>query len=157
MSEDAWAGIGQYNDLITPMHNAMIAASIANGGTMMQPKLLLDVLHNKTSVYKYEEGVLTNTVSGSTASKIKNLMEKTVQGGTATAAQLSGYKVAGKTGTAEYVEDGETKNHSWFVGFVDSTKHPIAVSVILEGAGFGSSHATPLAHNVLEYAIEQGY
>ncbi|MEI6101237.1 MAG: penicillin-binding transpeptidase domain-containing protein, partial [Eubacteriales bacterium] len=83
--------------------------------------------------------------------------EKTVQQGTATAAQMDDYKIAGKTGTAEFVEDGQTKNHSWFVGFVDNAKHPLAICVILEGAGFGSSHATPLARDVLSYAIGQGY
>lgn len=153
----AWSGIGQYDDLITPMHNAMVAASIGNDGVMMQPKLLLDVLHNGKSVYTYEAGALTTTTSQATASKLKGLMEKTVQQGTATAAQMSGYVVAGKTGTAEYVEDGQKKDHSWFVGFVDSPKHPIAVCAILEGAGYGSAHATPLAHDALEYAIEQGY
>ncbi len=153
----AWEGIGQYNDLITPMHNAMIAACIGNGGVMRQPKLLLDVLHNKKSVYTYDAGALTAPVGQETAAKLKDLMEKTVRQGTATAAQLSGYTVGGKTGTAEYVEDGQTKNHSWFVGFVDSPEHPLAICVVLEGAGYGSAYATPLAHDALEYAIEQGY
>lgn len=153
----AWEGIGQFSDLITPMHNAMIAASVGNGGVMMQPKLLLDVLHNGKSVYTYDADALTTAAPQNTASRLKEFMEKTVQQGTATAAQLGGYTVGGKTGTAEYVEDGETKNHSWFVGFVDSPEHPLAVCVILEGAGYGSAHATPLAHDALEYAIEQGY
>ncbi|MEI6101949.1 MAG: penicillin-binding transpeptidase domain-containing protein, partial [Eubacteriales bacterium] len=63
----AWAGIGQYNDLITPMHNAMIAATVGNGGVMMQPKLLLDVLHNGKSVYTYAPGALTAAVQQTTA------------------------------------------------------------------------------------------
>ena len=62
-----------------------------------------------------------------------------------------------KTGTAEYTEDGQIKNHSWFVGFVDDEEHSIAISVILEGAGYGSAHAVPLAQDVLSYAIDLGY
>ena len=153
----AWAGIGQYNDLITPMHNAMIAASVGNGGVMMEPKLLLDVLHGGKSAYTFTGNPLTTVAGADTVAKLKDLMVKTVQQGTATAAQLNNFTMAGKTGTAEYVEDGATKDHSWFVGFVDDAQHPLAISVILEGAGFGSSHATPLAHDVITYAIEQGY
>ncbi len=153
----AWAGVGQYNDLITPMHNAMIAASIGNGGKMLEPKLLLDVMHDGESVYTYSKNVLTTVSQSETVDKIKQFMKETVQEGTATSAQIDGYAVCGKTGTAEYVEDGETKNHSWFVGFVDDESHPIAISVVLEGAGYGSAHAAPLAGDVLSYAIELGY
>ena len=157
LGDIAWAGIGQFNDLITPMHNAMIAASIGNGGEMLEPKLLLDVLHGGNSVYTYLKNTLTKVAQPETVEKIKNLMKETVQDGTATNAQIQGYTVCGKTGTAEYVEDGETKNHSWFVGFIDDENHPISISVILEGAGYGSAHATPLARDVLSYAIDLGY
>jgi len=153
----AWAGIGQYNDLITPMHNAMIAASIGNEGEMLEPKLLLDVFHNGKSVYTYSINKLATAIQGETADKIKKYMQEAVQEGTGTSAQIEGYTVCGKTGTAEFVQDGETENHSWFVGFVDGSDHPIAISVILEGAGFGSAHAAPLAGDVLSYAIDLGY
>jgi peptidoglycan glycosyltransferase len=157
LGDIAWAGVGQYNDLITPMHNAMIAASIGNGGNMMEPKLLLDVFHGGNSVYKYTKNALTTVVQPETVEKIKKFMKETVQEGTAKSAQVEGYTVCGKTGTAEYVEDDEIKNHSWFVGFVDGNKHPIAISVILEGAGYGSAHAAPLAGDMLSYAIDLGY
>jgi peptidoglycan glycosyltransferase len=153
----AWAGIGQLNDLVTPMQNAMIAASIANGGRMMEPKLLLDVMHEGKSVYTFSSNALAAPVQPETAQKIKQFMKETVEEGTATSARLDDYTVCGKTGTAEFVEDGETKNHSWFVGFVDDEDHPLAISVILEGAGFGSAHATPLAREVLSYALDKGY
>ena len=153
----AWAGIGQLNDLVTPMQNAMIAASIGNGGQMMEPKILMDVLHGGKSVFTYSPNMLTAAIESGTAEKIKGFMKETVKEGTATSAQLDGYTVCGKTGTAEYTEDGETKNHSWFVGFVDDGDHPLAISVILEGAGFGSAYATPLARDVLSYALDQGY
>lgn len=153
----AWEGIGQHNDLTTPMHNAMIAAAVANGGTMPEPKLLLDVLHNGKSTYSFAAGALTKAVSEDTADILKAYMRKTVQNGTGTAASIGGHTVAGKTGTAEYSEDGKIKNHSWFVGFIDEKSHPLAVCVLLEGAGFGSAHAAPLAGDVLSYAIDLGY
>jgi peptidoglycan glycosyltransferase len=158
LGDVAWAGIGQYNDLITPMHNAMIAGAIANNGKMLEPKLLLDVLHDGDSVYDYSANTLTTVTRADTAQTIKEFMRETVEEGTATSAQVGGVTVCGKTGTAEYVsDDGEIKNHSWFVGFVDGSAHPLAISVVLEGAGYGSAHAAPLAGDVLAYAIDLGY
>jgi peptidoglycan glycosyltransferase len=153
----AWSGVGQYNDLITPMHNAMIAASIGNGGKMLEPKLLLDVMHEGDSVYTYSKNILATVSRPETVEALRRFMEETVREGTATSAQIDSYVLCGKTGTAEYVDDGEIKNHSWFVGFVDDENHPIAISVVLEGAGYGSAHAAPLAGDVLSYAIELGY
>ena len=59
----------------------------------------------------------------------------------------------GKTGTAEFVEDGEVKNHSWFVGFIEDSAHPYATAVIFEGAGYGSRYAAPMAGKVMARAI----
>ncbi len=157
LGDIAWAGVGQYNDLITPMHNAMIAASIANNGSMLEPKLLLDVFHGGNSVYTYTTNTLATVARPETVEQLKTFMRETVQEGTATRAQVEGYTICGKTGTAEYLENDEIKNHSWFVGYIDSNKHPIAISVILEGAGYGSAHAAPLAGDVLSYVIDLGY
>ena len=153
----AWAGIGQFNDLITPMQNAMIASSIGNGGKMMHPKLLKDVLHEDKSVYDFNPETMTTVLEPDTVEKIKEYMKLTVEEGTATNAQMGGATLCGKTGTAEYTEDGEIKNHSWFVGFIEDAGHPLAVSVVLEGAGFGSKYAAPLAGEVLSHAIDLGY
>ncbi len=153
----AWAGIGQYKDLVTPMHDMLFSASVANGGTMMQPKMLLDVTYGNKSGYRYATDTITRAMDSATAEKIKELMKGTVQQGTATSAQLGSVTVAGKTGTAEYYEDGGIKNHSWFTGFIEDEQHPLAIAVILEGAGFGSRYATPLAAKVLQKALDIGY
>ncbi|MEA4853783.1 MAG: penicillin-binding transpeptidase domain-containing protein [Christensenella sp.] len=155
----AWAGIGQYNDLITPMHNMLISASVANDGVMMQPNTLLDVKYGGSSSYTYKPTEFRTVTSAGIAAQITNYMLQTVQDGTATSAAISEAAVAGKTGTAEYVDSdtGEVKNHSWFVGFIDDENHPLAIAVIGEGAGFGSSYATPLAGEILSQAISMGY
>lgn len=149
-----WAGIGQYKDLVTPMHNMLISAGVANGGVMMQPNTLLDV---KSGSFSYKPTQFRSIMKSSTAEQLTELMRGTVQNGTATSADIGGAEICGKTGTAEFVEDGQVKNHSWFVGFSQSAQHPLAIAVILEGAGFGSAHATPLAGQVLSKAIELGY
>lgn len=153
----AWAGIGQYKDLITPLHNAMIASSIANGGVMVRPNTLLDVKYGNRSAYNYNASRFKNTVNSDEASQLAELMRNTVDHGTATSADIDGVTIDGKTGTAEYYQDGEIKNHSWFIGFSENKEHPYAIAVILEGAGYGSAHATPLAAQVFEKLLSLGY
>ncbi len=153
----AWAGIGQYKDLITPMHNMLISAGVANDGVIMEPKTLLDVTYGNSSAYTYKPDEFKSIMSESTAQSIAELMRGTVEQGTATSADIGGIPVNGKTGTAEFSQDGEIKNHSWFVGYSQDENHPLAIAVILEGAGFGSAYATPLAGEVLAKAVELGY
>lgn len=153
----AWAAIGQYNDLVTPMHTAMITAAVANDGVMCEPKILADVKYKDESTYSYNTSYIKNCFSYETASEIKEYMKGVVEEGTGTSANIDGVTVCGKTGTAEYSENGEIKNHSWFTAFIEENEHPLCVSVILEGAGYGSSHAAPLAKKVLSYAIDKGY
>jgi peptidoglycan glycosyltransferase len=154
-----WAGIGQYKDLVTPMHNMLISAGVANGGTVMEPKTLLDVRYGSRSGYTFRSNTYRSIMSSGTAQQVGVLMRQTVDHGTATSANIGGATVCGKTGTAEYYDNeaGAVKNHSWFVGYVEDSSHPLAIAVILEGAGFGSAHATPLAGQIFSKAIELGY
>ena len=149
----AWAGIGQYNDLITPMHAAMLAGAVANDGVMMQPRLLRDVALGGYSAYNFTPRQYRRVMSASTARVLREYMREVVKSGTGTSAAVKGATMYGKTGTAEFVEKGETKNHSWFVGFIDDDDHPYAISVIFEGAGFGSRYAAPMAAKVMKRAI----
>lgn len=153
----AWAGIGQYKDLVTPLHNVLIASAVANGGTMMQPNTLLDVRYGERSAYNYTPSRYENVLEFSEAQQLADLMRSTVDHGTATSADIAGITIDGKTGTAEYYQNGEIKNHSWFIGFSEDTAHPYAVAVILEGAGYGSAHATPLAGQIFEKLLSLGY
>lgn len=151
----AWSAIGQYHDLITPLHACMIAAAIANDGVMMQPKLLLEVVNGQTKTVGLESEVASTPMQDTTL--LKEMMISCVQSGTGTGAAIDGYTIAGKTGTAEIAGDEDNAEHAWFVGFVDDTDHPIAVAVIMERAGSGGRNAAPAAKKVLQTAIEIGY
>lgn len=153
----AWSGIGQYRDLVTPMHDMLISAAVANGGTMTTPQTLLDVRYGGRSAYTYTTQHVGTIMDAGVSQTLTTLMRQTVLEGTATSADIGAAAVCGKTGTAEYTENGETKNHSWFVGFSQDPGHPLAAAVILEGAGYGSRYATPLAAQALSRAIELGY
>ena len=79
-------------------------------------------------------------------------MLETVNSGTGTAARIPGIKVCGKTGTAEneMTTYDENKTHALFVGFAPYDNPEIAISVILENAGFGGSVAGPIAREVIK-------
>ena len=154
--DEARAAIGQYHDLVTPLHACMIAACIANGGVMMEPKLLLSVSGDSGEVFRLAPTVLAEPMSDT--GELKRMMLSVVKSGTGTAAAIKGYKVAGKTGTAQVQNsDGSISNDAWFVGFIDDAKHPIAIAVVMEKAGSGGSKAAPAAQKVLKKALALGY
>lgn len=152
----ASAGFGQYDTLITPLHACLIAAAVANGGNMPVPVLL----KNETSaggsdLYTMKSKTYIAPISKSVADKLKSMMLSVVENGTGTNAAISGKKVAGKTGTAQYVDkNGEMKENAWFIGFLDDEKHPYCVSVIVENGGSGGKKAAPIAKAALSAAIK---
>ncbi len=153
----AWSGVGQYTDIETPLHMCLLAASIANDGVMMQPKLLKEV---KSAMGVTTHQLITETerkpMSAAEAQILAGFMAETVKNGTGTRAAVSGVTVAGKTGTAE-VSSGEAAPNAWFIGFVEDEEHPLAICVVLEKGGSGGRNAAPIAGRVLEKAINLGY
>lgn len=155
--ELAWSGVGQYKDIITPLNMCMIVAGVANGGDIPEPKLLLSV-KNRTGItlsMLHRSDYSNNALSASEAETLTKLMLGAVDGGTGTRAKVSGYAVAGKTGTAE--TGSGVKPNAWFAGFIDDDAHPLAIVVVLEKGGSGGSVAAPIAGKVLQRAIELGY
>jgi len=153
----AWAGIGQYNDLVTPLHACMIASAIANDGEMMEPKLLKSALSGTYETYAMEPEVFTKITDRTSSAMIREYMRQVVEQGTGTSAAVKGAAICGKTGTAEYYDSDteEIRNHSWFAGFIDDGSYPYACAVIFEGAGYGSKYAAPMAGKVFRYLLEQ--
>ncbi len=155
--DTAWSAIGQYHDLVTPLHACMIAGAIANGGQMMEPKLLKSVSGGASSGYSLSPEVAAEPIDRATAEELTGMMIACVKSGTGKKAAVEGYTVAGKTGTAEIAAEGGNASHAWFVGFVADEGHPICIAVVLERAGSGGSHAAPVAQKVLKKALALGY
>jgi peptidoglycan glycosyltransferase len=155
----AYAAVGLDNDLTNPLHLALVAAAIANGGEMMAPRIVTSVRDAQgRTVREFDEEPLLRPITSTTASEMTQLMLSVTQGGTASSA-FSGFgiPVAGKTGTATTGE-GSPPN-AWFTGFAPagSGQTPrIAVSVIvLEGGGLGDAAtggqlAAPIARAVID-------
>lgn len=150
-----WAAIGQYHDLITPLHACMIAACIANDGTMMAPKLLESVTYGETQTYTLTPESAAHPMSDTAL--LKEMMIAAVESGTGKKAAIDGVTLGGKTGTAEIAGEDGNQEHAWFVGFIEDDDHPLAIAVLMEKAGSGGSHAAPAAKKVLEKAIDLGY
>ena len=150
-----WAGIGQGEVLVTPLHMAMIAGTVANGGVMMKPWLINRVTNSLgTATDTGSPTVYRQVLSESVASKIAEYMYETVQSGTATRAAIKGYAVGGKTGSAEVSDDKSVETNAWFTGFVYDDAHPYAISVVIEGGGAGARMPSELAAKALKKAIE---
>ena len=150
-----WAGIGQGEVLVTPLHMAMISGAIANGGMMMKPRLIERVtssLGAATAAGTPE--AFRTVVTPQVAGTIAEYMYETVQNGTATRAAIKGYTVGGKTGSAEVSDNKEVETNAWFTGFVYDEAHPYAISVVIEGGGAGARMPSELAAKSLKKAIE---
>ena len=148
----AISSIGQGKTLVTPLHLALVTSAVANDGYMPRPYIVSSVTDNGKTVSKTEPENLARPISSAVAYSIKDLMLKTVESGTGTAARIPGIKVCGKTGTAENEKttEDENKTHATFVGFAPYDDPEIVVSVVLEYAGFGGSVAAPIAREVMK-------
>ncbi|MBQ8508106.1 MAG: penicillin-binding protein 2 [Clostridia bacterium] len=151
-----WAGIGQGEVLVTPLHMAMISGAVANGGSMMQPYLVEKITTALGQVTRRGEPKLYRQVmSASTARTIAEYMYETVESGTATKAAVQGYTICGKTGSAETSDDKTKATNAWYTGFIYSDEHPYAISVVIEEGGAGSDMASRLASVAMELAIDR--
>ncbi len=143
---------------------ASALSAIANGGNLMKPYLVEQILDdNGAVVQKFEPQLVRRVVSPETAQKVTRMMETvTVDGGTGTKAALDGFRVAGKTGTAQKVDPVthtySSKRIGSFVGFVPADKPKLTIAVIIDepqGVKYGGVVAAPafrgIAQNVLAY------
>ena len=155
MSGLVWAGIGQSDVLVTPLHMTMIAAAVANRGVMMKPMLVERITNSLgTAVTTGQPTAYRQVLSESVASKIAEYMYETVQSGTATRAQIKSFTVCGKTGSAQISDDKSVETNAWFTGFVYDDAHPYAISVVIEGGGAGARMPSELAARALKKAME---
>lgn len=153
----AWSGIGQYKDLMTPLHMCMLSAAIANDGIMMEPRLLYSVLSGTDAIESMSPKKYDTVMSSSEANILREFMIACVEKGTGRNAGISGFTVGGKTGTAEVSSAEAERPNAWFTGFIFENEHPIAICVVLEQGGSGGSNAAPIAQEALKKAIELGY
>lgn len=141
---------GQGDTLITPLHNALIVATIANGGNLMKP-YLIDQIENTDGkrIKKFSPSLYDSLMTEKEVNTLTDYMRKVVTEGTASA-YFDGvpYQVAGKTGTAEY-SNGE-HDLSWFVGFSNIESPDLVVSIVVEQSDVNGVKASAIARQIFD-------
>lgn len=143
----AQVGIGQSTLLVTPLRMAMLAQAFANGGQMMLPYLVDEVVSPQgLCIRRAQPQRWRDVTSSQRAGIINSFMENVVANGTGTAAAVSGVVVRGKTGTAE---NSAGADHGWFIGSAELPGRTIAFGIIVENSG-GAGYAVPIAREIIQ-------
>jgi len=158
----AMTAIGQFNDTVSPLQEAMLSAAIANGGALMKPYLVQKVqAQDLTSVESTTPKVLSQAVSSTVADQVKSMMQQVTENpaGTAHAATASlraqGIGVWAKTGTAQNGINNTGLDDAVFTCFAQSGNQQIAVGVVVKGGGEGADAAAPIAVAVINAYLGQ--
>ncbi len=163
------ASIGQ-NFGVTPIQMITAAAAIANGGNIVQPHVVKEILdENGNVIKKIEPAIKRRAISESTAKKVSSMLYENATHGAAKNAYIPGYRVAGKTGTSEKIglsAPGEKDYISSFCGFAPADNPKIAMLVFFDTPKgdyyYGSAVAAPAfgaaMKDILPYmGIEKSY
>jgi peptidoglycan glycosyltransferase len=158
--ELADTAIGQLNDQASALSNAMIAAAIADGGTIMTPHVMSRIIDSQGSVVStYKPTVWRQAVSAGAAAQVTALMQSVVSDPAGTAADVgfpAGLDVAVKTGTAQ-TGNPQANTDDWMIGFAPADDPQIAVAVVVplqHQSDNGAGVAGPIMKTMLEAAAE---
>ena len=156
----AIGGFGQGSTTMVPLHMAMVASTIANGGVMMKPHVVDATLdHGGGVLARTTPSVWKTPILPATADTLTALMIEVVNQGTGRQMQLAGgIQAAAKTGTAQLNVTGPERSNAWIIGFAPASAPQYAIAVVLKGgpndaisASTGGKLAGPIAKQVLDY------
>ncbi len=152
--ELATASFGQ-GPVVTPLQLIAAVGAVANGGKLMKPYLVKELIDdNGNVVKKTEPTVVRQVISQKTSEQMCAMLENTVSNGTGQNAYIKGYRVAGKTGTSEKIPRGNSKYISSFIAFAPANDPKIACLVVLDepsnGQYYGGAIAAPVVGKILE-------
>jgi cell division protein FtsI (penicillin-binding protein 3) len=162
---DRWSGtsmgtipLGQ-GIAVTPLQMAAVYATIANGGVWVQPKLVRGIVGAHGQIRQPIPSKIRRVISPQTAQALTRMLAYTVRVGTGKEAQIPGFWVAGKTGTARKVnEDGTGYSQKYvasFIGFAPASNPAVVVAAVLDEPStvYGGVAAAPLFRDVANFAM----
>jgi len=138
---------------VTPIQLIMAYGAVANGGTLMEPRIATEISDKNGNVIKtFEPQMVRRVISQQTSDTLRDILTGVVEEGTGSRAYVAGYNIAGKTGTSETTD--KSRYIASFSGFAPSDNPKICVLVILDNPQ-GSSHmggviAAPVASKIFE-------
>jgi cell division protein FtsI (penicillin-binding protein 3) len=144
---------------VTPLQMAAAVSSVANGGTLYEPRVLRAVVRDGVRTPNPPK-VVRQTIKPETAEALTTIMEEVVDRGTARLAKMSGFTVAGKTGTAAKLVGGRystTDYNASFVGFVPSRQPALTIIVVIDSphakGHVGGVAAAPVFKRIAEASL----
>ena len=145
---------------VTPLQMAAAVGAVANGGELVEPHVVRAFIRNGRRE-EVPRRVVRRAISAETAATLTEIMEAVVERGTAKAvAQMEGYTVAGKTGTASKLVNGHYSKSDYnasFIGFVPSRKPAIAIVVVIDSPHangyYGATVSAPIFKRIAEASL----
>ena len=148
-----------YQVSVTPLQVAAMVGAVANGGELVEPRLVRAFIGNGLRA-EIPSRVVRRAISEETAVQLREIMEGVAERGTAKASRVVGYRVAGKTGTTQKAVAGgysATDHYASFVGFVPSRRPEFAILVMVDtprGPKYtGGAVAAPIFQRIAEAAL----
>jgi cell division protein FtsI (penicillin-binding protein 3) len=148
-----------YQVAVTPLQMAAAVSSVANGGTLFQPRIVRAFVKDGRRL-PVPPKPLRRTISEATALELTSMMEGVTEFGTAKAAQIEGYTIAGKTGTAQKLVGGRYSQSDYnasFVGFLPSRQAQLAIVVVIDSPKahgyFGGVVAAPIFRRIADASL----
>lgn len=150
-----WSGVGQFEDLLNPIHSLIILGAIANEGKAVLPNMIEDIYTPEENIFRFNfmssSTKFMELMPASAAQKLKDMMRNNVLNNYGDS-MFPNLNVHAKTGTAE-VGDGK-EPHGWMIGFSGNEGTPYAFAVIVENSGYGRTEAGPVASAVMMEACK---
>ena len=148
---------------VTPIQQITAVSAAINGGILYKPYIVKSLNESETNsvILKNEPKVVRKVISSSTSDKVKYALESVVARGTGHNAYIGGYRVGGKTGTAQKVKDGKYMSGNYitsFIGFLPANDPKVIVYIAVDNAKgitqYGGTVAAPIAKNILLSCID---
>ena len=163
-TESALASVSMgYQVGVTPLQMIAAVSSVANGGVLVEPRVIRAVYRDGRR-YAVRPKALRRTISPDTAAALTSIMEGVVSDkhGTARAARIDGYTIAGKTGTAAKLVNGHYSHSEYnasFVGFIPSRDPAVAIVVVIDAPHgpnryFGGTVSAPIFKRIAEPTLQ---
>ena len=160
LNDSALASVSMgYQVGVTPLQMATAVSSIANGGHLIQPRVVRAFIKDGRRI-EVPHKEMRRTIEPETAATLTTIMEQVVVRGTARAAQIDGFTIAGKTGTAAKLVNGHYQKSDYnasFVGFIPSRKPALTILVVIDsphGNGYtGGAVSAPVFKRIAEAAV----
>jgi cell division protein FtsI (penicillin-binding protein 3) len=160
LNDSALASVSMgYQVGVTPLQMAAAVSSVANGGSLIEPRVLRATIKDGRRV-PVEPKILGKTISAQTIAELTTIMEGVVERGTAKSAQIDGYTIAGKTGTASKLVNGRYSTSDYnasFVGFVPSRQPAMTIIVVIDSphakGHTGGVAAAPVFKRIAEASL----